>query len=75
MLISQEDYDALKNSSSVVKKRIFLFKKAYHQLKVENCNLRANSFGGCGLHYGGGIAFERSANFVVRFSGKNSERR
>ena len=58
-LISQEDYQALKNSSSIVKRTHNLLKKDYHQMKVENCSLRADSFGGYGLHYEGEKLFPK----------------
>ena len=50
-LISEDDFDELKNSNSSVKKTHNLLQKAYHQMKVECCQLKHDKYHGYGLFY------------------------
>ena len=59
-LISEDDFDDLKNSNSSVKKTHNLLQKAYHQMKVECCQIKPDNYHGYGLFYEGEKTLARS---------------
>ena len=62
-LISEEEYDDLKNTISSVESTHNLLMKAYHQMKVENCIIRRDFFDGHGLFYQGKKLLKKGRGF------------
>ena len=64
-LISEEEYDDLKNTISSVESTHNLLMKAYHQMKVENCVIRPDFFDGHGLFYQGKKTLEKRQRISI----------